>query len=109
MSGSTTASRAEGFIQSIGVNQHIGYFGTVYSNVTLELQDSVHHMLQDLRSGNTTIFGDMPYQEYWCLRVLGKTLKLRRTFPDLGDTARGRFDIGRLQRLNRVYDDKTRL
>lgn len=48
-SGGTTAQSTAAFINSIGVNSHIGYAGTVYSNVPLELQELAYLGINHVR------------------------------------------------------------
>jgi trimeric autotransporter adhesin len=39
MSGAIKAQRAEDFVQTIGVNTHIGWTGTIYGNVPIAQQE----------------------------------------------------------------------
>src|SRR5579859_429212 len=76
--------------------------------VTLELQNSIDHMLEYFRTRNASILGNMTDQKHRRIGLLCKTLEFGRAFPDLADTARGGFDVGRLQGLDGIHDHQLR-
>ncbi|CDW71625.1 UNKNOWN [Stylonychia lemnae] len=61
--------------------------------VAFKLQDRVHHMLQDLRPRQTSLFGNMPDHKYRHIGFLRKAQELRSAFAHLAYTSGAAVDI----------------
>ena len=70
--------------------------------ITLKLQHHIDNMLQNLRAGNSSVFGDMTDDKYRGTRRLGIFQQRSRTLSDLRHTTRRRVQRLGINRLNRV-------
>ena len=77
--------------------------------VALKAQDRIHHMLQHLGAGDAAIFIYMTHQNDGNAVALGKLQQLHGTFPDLGDAARGRLQLGMVHGLDGIHDEHSGL
>ena len=81
--------------------------------VALELQHGIHHMLQNLGTGNAPFLGDMPDQQYRRCRLFRELQQQRSALTHLRNAARGRlqrFTVNGLygvdnQQLRRNFSD----
>ena len=70
--------------------------------VALKLQNSIDDMLQNLRSGDSAVLGDMTDEKHRHMERLRYLVHLCRCLTNLRDAARCGLHRRRLQRLNRV-------
>jgi hypothetical protein len=72
--------------------------------LALELQDHIHDVLEDLRSGDEAVLGDVADQDHRHTALLGKAQQRGRHFLDLAHgTGSGLDDLG-IHRLHGVHD-----
>ena len=71
-------------------------------SVALKLQNCVDDMLQNLRSCDGAVLGDMTDQKHRHMECLGNLVHLRRSLTNLADASRSCLHRWRLECLNRV-------
>jgi len=116
MHGSEDFRRVLDFSQTGACHLEYGYFGrgseTVLDAaqnavrvacVSLELQDNVDDVLQDLGACYSAVLGDVAYEDDRNAAFLRKAKQSRRAFPDLGDRRGGGIYALGVYSLYRVY------
>ena len=62
---------------------HRAHYPKPTPGVTLEIEHCVHHVLQDARTGDRTLLGDMANHQYGRARGLGEVHQHRGAFAQL--------------------------
>ena len=75
---------------------------------TFEIQNSIHHMLQDTRPCNLAFFCYVAHEENGNILRFCNPHQFGRTFPNLCHTAWRRSHFRVVNRLNRIDNDKIR-
>ena len=77
--------------------------------VALELEDGVHHVLQQFRPGDLSLLGDMSDEEHGDAGFLSQGHEVGGRLPDLGDGTGHGIQMGRGERLDGIEHHQFRL
>jgi hypothetical protein len=78
-------------------------------SVSFEIQDGVHHMLQQARARDGPLLGDVSHQKGGDSGLLGKQHELHRRLPHLADTAGGGSEVAVEHGLYGIDDQRRRI
>ena len=70
--------------------------------IPFEIQNGIHHVLQEFGTGDGAVFGDMADEEDGDIGALSQLDQLKGGFPDLGDGTGGGRQAGGIQGLDGV-------
>ena len=76
--------------------------------VALKLQDHIHHVFQNLRTGNAAFFIDMANEQYRRTGFFRVTNKACGALADLGHRTRRALHVRNMQGLDGIHDDQMR-
>ena len=76
--------------------------------VAFKVQNRIDDVLKHAGSGESTVLCHMPHENERGTSGLGQSSQSSRTFPNLRNAARSRFQIRAVERLNGVDDNKLR-
>jgi hypothetical protein len=94
-----------GAAEAILVRAHDAKLAAV---VAFEIQHGIDEMLEQPRTGDRAVLGDVPDEKGRAVRALGELHQRGRAVAHLRDAAGARFDFRQRHRLDRIDDDHAR-
>ncbi len=74
--------------------------------LSFEVEHRIHDVLESLRTGQVSVFRDVPDEKDRCAGGFGEVEKLGRHLPDLADASRRGRKSGGVYGLHRIEDDQ---